>query len=56
MTKGAFLGFVIFTGFVVSLCLGLGAWQLQRHYWKAARLAEAQAMASAPAIAPPAKA
>ena len=35
------------------VCFGLGAWQLQRHYWKADLLAQAAQAASAPAISLP---
>lgn len=53
MSKGAFRGFLIFALIVACLCFALGAWQIQRHFWKADLLEQAAQVAAAPAISLP---
>ena len=50
MSRGAFLGFQIFCLLVALICVALGAWQVQRHYWKAGLLAAAANVAERPAV------
>ena len=53
MGRIAFLTFSIFAACVTAGCLALGAWQLQRHYWKTDLLEAAEATANAAPIAFP---
>lgn len=53
MGRFAFLTFSIFAACVIAGCTALGVWQLQRHYWKADLLVEAEAAANAAPIAFP---
>ncbi|MGB0717964.1 MAG: SURF1 family protein [Alphaproteobacteria bacterium] len=46
MSRAAFLSFSIFTACVAMLCIFLGAWQLQRHFWKAELLEAANSAVS----------
>src|SRR5205814_8589159 len=43
----------VISGSIVLVCLGLGAWQLQRLHWKEGLIAARAAAISAPPIAPP---
>jgi surfeit locus 1 family protein len=43
----------VFTVPVVLLCLGLGAWQIQRLFWKEGLIAERAAAVAAPPVSPP---
>jgi surfeit locus 1 family protein len=38
---------------IVSTCIGLGVWQLERRQWKEGLITQRQAAVAAPAIAPP---
>jgi surfeit locus 1 family protein len=40
----------VFTGPALLLLLGLGAWQIQRHFWKEGLIAERAAAVAAPAV------
>ncbi len=50
MSRAAFRGFQVFCAFLITICLALGAWQVQRYYWKAELRAQANALAMAAPI------
>lgn len=45
MSRAAFRGFQVFCAFVVLICLALGAWQVQRYFWKSELRAQADELA-----------
>ena len=50
MSRAAFRGFQVFCALVVLACLSLGAWQVQRYFWKKELRTQAQALATADPI------